>query len=172
MHYQKYLGIIIKKTAVKDADQFLTILTKGEGKLSVYACGVRTLVSKRRASLDYFSEINFEVVEKSGRLTLMSVELVNDFMAAKKGLYDISRLFQIAELVDGLLPEGEENEFVYELLHKALSHLEQFAMPEYLIRFKRRLLRELGYGEGEISDSNLDSYIESLLDKPLRAKLI
>ncbi len=170
MHYQKHVGIILKKTKVKDADHFLTILTSDEGKLSVYAHGVRTIVSKRRASLDYFSEISFEVIERGGRLTLMSVELQNDFAASKKILPDISRLFQIGELVDGLLPEGEHSLEVYELLHKAFSHLERFAMPEYLLRFKRRLLRELGYGEGEISDANLDSYIESLLDRPLRSR--
>lgn len=172
MHYQKHVGIILKKTKVKDADHFLTILTSDEGKLSVYARGVRTLVSKRRSSLDYFSEISFEVIEKSGRLTLINVELLNNFSAAKTALPDISRLFQIGELVDGLLPEGEHSPEVYELLHKALSHLEKFAMPEYLTRFKRRLLKELGYGEGEVNDGNLDTYIESLLDRPLRAKIL
>jgi len=171
MRYHKYHGIVLKKTPVKEADFFLTILTPDTGKICLYARGIRSLVSKRRASLDYFSEISFEAIEKGGRQTLLSVELINSFRPAKNTLYNISRLFQIGELVDELVPEGETAREVYELLHKALSNLERFATPNYLIRFKRKLLSLLGYGEETISDSNLDTYIESLLEHPLRAKI-
>lgn len=170
MHYQKHTGIILKKTPYKDADYFLTILTRDAGKLSVYGRGVRQLKSHRRANLDYFTEISFEVVEHSGRLTLMSVEPLNRFAAGKTKLSDISRLFVIGELIDSLVPESDPETDLYPLLHKALSHLSRFETPTYLIRFKRRLLEHLGYGEAEISDANLDLFIESLLEKPLRAR--
>jgi DNA repair protein RecO (recombination protein O) len=174
MHYHKHRGIILKKTPVKDADYFLTILTKDDGKLSVYAKGIRSLLSKRRASLDYFSEIDFEVIEKNSRLTLMSVELVDGYTASKQKLPDISRLFQIGDLVEALLPEGEPNLAVYSLLQTALTHLERFQTPDYLTRFKLKLLELLGYQNPSLTvgkTEGLDDYIESLLDRPLKARI-
>lgn len=169
MKYSKLTGIILNRHSVREADRFYTILTRDEGKLEVYAAGVRSLKSKRSASLDLLSLINFELVARGERRTLTHVELVQGFRAGKRALKDISRLFVLAELVDSLVPENDPHEEVYDLLETALTHLHRFDTPDYLTRFKRKLLILLGYGEPE---GDLDTYIESLLSRPLRSSLI
>lgn len=172
MKYTKLDGIIINRRIVGDADRFLTIMTREVGKISVFARSVRSMKSKRASSLDLFSLIRFELVERGERKTLTHVELLDGYREGKKKLGDISRLFAIGELVDALVPEDDPHAIVYDLLEKALTHLSQFAMPEYLYRFKLRLLKELGYENPSSTVDNLDDYIESILSRSLRAKMI
>lgn len=181
MKYLKYSGIIINRHIVKDADRFLTIYTQEEGKISVYAKGVRSVKSKRGSQIDLFSHIKFEIFEKNDRRTLTSVELIDGHAQSKTTLANISRLFQIGELIDRLTVEHDPHAEVYDLLVTALANLSRFETPEYLYRFKRKLLLLLGFG---LDDTNLsvipsavegskalDDYIETLLDRPLRTKI-
>lgn len=170
MHYQKYHGIIINRRSLKDADRFLTIYTQEAGKISVYAKGIRSLKSKRASELELFSLISFETVERGGRLTLTHVDLLNSHRQSKTELKHISRLFEIGELVDALTPEHDPHPEIYALLATALAHLSRFETPTYLHRFKLKLLFLLGYGQDH-APADLDAYIESLLDRPLRAKI-
>lgn len=171
MKYLKYTGIIINRHIVKESDRFLTIYTLEEGKISVYARGVRSVKSKRGSQIDLFSHIRFELFEKNDRRTLTSVELLNSHHEGKTSLSNISRLFQIGELIDRLTVEHDPHAEVYELLVTALSNLSRFETPEYLFRFKKKLLELLGYGDRDLSEKEIDEYIESLLDRPLRTKL-
>jgi DNA repair protein RecO len=170
MQYHKLEGIIINRHTVGDADRYYTILTSDAGKISVFARGVRSVKSKRASSLDLFSHIKFELADKGRTKTLTHVELVNSFSSGKKELKNISRLFQMGELIDALVPEDDPQEIIYRLLLTALTHLTRFDTPEYLMRFKVRLLRELGFENRELGNAEIDDYIESLLSRPLRAK--
>lgn len=167
MQYQKYEGIVVNRRGVGDADRFLTILTRDAGKISVYARAVRTVKSKRAGSLDLFSRISFEVAERGDHRTLMSVTLLDSYQRNKQALVNISRLFELGELVDTLLPEDDPQAEVYDLLETALTHLARFETPEYLTRFKKKLLALLGFGTPA---GDLDTYIESLISRSLRSK--
>lgn len=169
MKYQKLSGIIINRHVVKETDRFLTIYTLEEGKISVYARGVRSVKSKRGSQIDLFSHIKFELFEKNDRHTLTSVELLNDHHISKTTLPNISRLFQIGELIDVLTAEHDPHPEVYDLLVTALANLSRFNTPEYLYRFKKKLLTLLGYGDFENQD--IDTFIDSLLTRPLASKL-
>ncbi|EKD79963.1 MAG: hypothetical protein ACD_40C00239G0003 [uncultured bacterium] len=169
MKYQKLEGVIINRRVVKDSDRFLTIFTQEMGKISVYARGIRSITSKRAGSLDLFSHIKFELIEQNDHRTLTSVELLDGHHISKSTLSNISRLFQIGELIDALLPEDDPHPEVYILLLTALANLHRFATPEYLYRFKKKLLLLLGYGDRELDPSQIDDYIESLLSRPLRS---
>ncbi len=170
MKYQKLSGIIINRHVVKETDRFLTIYTLEEGKISVYARGVRSIKSKRGSQIDLFSHIKFELFEKNDRRTLTSVELLNGHHLNKTTLSNISRLFQIGELVDALTPEHDPHSEVYELLVTALDNLARFETDEYLFRFKKKLLDLLGYGDRPLTMSEIDDYIGTLVARPLRAK--
>ncbi|MFZ2199642.1 MAG: DNA repair protein RecO [Microgenomates group bacterium] len=170
MKYQKLSGVIINRHVVKETDRFLTIYTLEEGKISVYARGVRSVKSKRGSQLDLFSHIRFELFEKNDRRTLTSVELLNGHHLSKTTLNNISRLFQIGELIDRLTVEHDPHPEVYDLLVTALTNLSRFETPEYMYRFKKKLLEVLGYGDYENKD--IDTFIDSLLTRPLRTKLV
>ena len=169
MKYHKYHAIVINRRNIKDSDRFLTLYTLESGKVDVYARSVRSLKSKRLASLDLFTHISCEAIEKNDRLTLTHVDLLHTHQDSKTSLVNISRLFQIGELVDKLTPDGDPHPEVYNLLLTALTHLHRFDTPEYLTRFKKKLLTELGF---DPDPADLDAYIESLLSRPLRTRHI
>ena len=169
MKYHKYHAIVINRRNIKDSDRFLTLYTLESGKVDVYARSVRSLKSKRLASLDLFTHISCEAIEKNDRLTLTHVDLLHTHQDSKTSLANISRLFQIGELVDKLTPDGDPHPEVYNLLLTALTHLHRFDTPEYLNRFKKKLLTELGF---DPDPADLDDYIESLLSRPLRTRQI
>lgn len=171
MKYHKFTGVIINRHLVRDADRFFTIYTKELGKISVYAKGVRSVKSKRSGQLDLFSHIRFEVYENHDHLTLTSVELLDAHASGKTTLGNISRLFQIGELVGALTPEHDPHIEVYDLLTTAMANLARFETPEYLFRFKKKLLQLLGYWNTKLTVVDIDDYIESLLTRPLRANI-
>ncbi|PIR99131.1 DNA repair protein RecO [Candidatus Collierbacteria bacterium CG10_big_fil_rev_8_21_14_0_10_44_9] len=176
MKYQKLIGIIINRHVVKETDRFLTIYTLEEGKISVYARGVRSVKSKRGSQLDLFSHVRFELFEKNDRRTLTSVELIDGHHNSKTTLPNISRLFQIGELVDVLTAWHDPHPEVYDLLSAALANLSRFETPEYLYRFKKKLLDILGFGlpvipSGIEGSQAIDDYIDTLVSRPLRAKI-
>lgn len=171
MRYHKLEGIILNKRSVGDSDRFYTIYCRDAGKISVYARSVRNLKSKRAGTLDLYSLIKFELVERGERKTLTHVELVDGYRAGKKKLGDISRLFAFGELIDSLLAEDDPHPEVYDLFKQALTHLSRFDTPQYLVRFKKKLLVLLGFWDPSLTDADLDPYIESLLSRPLRAKI-
>ena len=172
MKYHKYTGVIINRRSLKETDRFLTIYTLEEGKISVYARGVRSVKSKRGSQIDLFSQIKFELFEKNDRRTLTSVELLDGHHISKTTLGNISRLFQIGELVDALTPEHDPHAEVYELLVTALANLSRFETPEYLYRFKKKLLELLGYGDRPLTEGEIDDYIGTLVARPLQTKSI
>lgn len=172
MNFLKTEGIIINKLSLRDADKLLTIFTRDYGKIVCYAKGVRNITSSRITKIGLFSRIKFEVIEKYDRKTLTHVDLKDSYRHSKKDLSNISRLFQIGELINALLPENQSNETIYDLLEKALGSLHKFDTPEYLRRFKVRMLKELGYGSHDKDENSIDAYIEFILEKPLKAKNI
>ncbi len=178
MKYQKLSGVIINRRILKESDRFLTIYTLEEGKISVYAKGVRSIKSKRGSQIDLFSHIKFELFEKNDRRTLTSVELLDGHHISKTSLSNISRLFQIGELIDALTVEHDPHAEVYELLVTALANLSRFETDEYLFRFKLKLLYLLGYlhslenwKTGLPENLDLDAYISTLVSRPLHVKI-
>lgn len=172
MNFLKTQGIILNRMNYGDADLILTIFTRDNGKITCMARGSRKITSKRLGRLEPYSHISFELVQNGERNTLTHVELISDYSLNKKELFNISRIYQIGELLNSLLPENEPHVEVYDLTLKALDNLLKFETPEYLRRFKRSLLQKLGYGLLDKSEETLDRYIESLLEKPLKVKKI
>ena len=169
MQFSSLHAIVINRRSLKEADRFYTLFTLERGKLDVYARGVRSLKSKRNSSLDLYSQITCQIVEQHDHLTLTSVELTNSHSAGKGSLGNISRLFQLGELIDALLPEDDPHPEVYELLSTALTHLHRFDTPDYLYRFKKKLLTLLGFWEPSLNPATIDPYLDSLLAHPLRS---
>lgn len=171
MKLNKSSGIIINKFKLRDADLFLTIFTRDEGKMVLFAKSARNIKSSRATKLDLFSYINFNYIERNHRYTLTSVDLKKSYRDSKDNLYNISRLFQIGELIDKLLPENEVNQHIFDILDTALSNLHRFHTKDYMRRFKVRILKDLGYGD--LSDkTNVDDYITTILESPLKSSII
>jgi DNA repair protein RecO (recombination protein O) len=103
----KDIGIVIKQNEFSDYDRILTILTKGHGKISAIAKGVRKLSSKKAAACDLFVMSKFSFAEGKNLDIVTEVVPLNAFEEIKEDYKSIEILFYIGQIVDNLIIEGD-----------------------------------------------------------------
>ncbi len=145
-------AIVLKHLNHKDADKIFTVFSKTQGKITVFAKGVRKVSSRRGGNLDTLNHVVIGISETTeGYKYITEVQSKNSFKQLKKSLPDASKGFYVAELVYKFL-EGEhanerENERLFNLLLKTLKLLDMVqAGSEYAVNFfELSLMSLLGY---------------------------
>lgn len=162
-------GIVLKRFNYKEADRVLGLFTQNHGKLSVLAKGVRKITSRRSSGIEIFNYVDL-LLHKSRHLDIvMEVRTLAVFPEIRRQLKTVAGAYQVLELVDRLTREGEKQERVFLLLLRFLEKLNSPDWPD-LSQFKKQLLTELGFLSPSQNQADLDSYIESLIERKLKAK--
>jgi DNA repair protein RecO (recombination protein O) len=139
-------GWVIGQKEWKEKDKLLTLFTKKRGKLVILAKGVRRIDSKRSGVLDTGSLVKGKVFGEIGRMVLGDVSLIFQPLKLRRNLVLNGGLLSICNLVSQLLPEGEKNEAVFELLFRAIKRLDEKREIEVVVFFEVELLKLLGFG--------------------------
>lgn len=166
-------GVILKRSNVGEADKILTIFSKHYGKISVIAKGVRRTTSKKGGNLELFNQVKILVAKGKNLDIVTEAEVINSFKNWRKDLKKVAVAYRLCELVDRLTAEKVESEEVYEILVNYLSNLPTITNHQLLItNFELSLLQSLGFWpKGRpIGNTNLDVFIENLINSRLRAK--
>lgn len=176
MRLLKTEGIIIKRSNVGEADKLLTIFTRDNGKMHVKAPGIRKISSRRSPHLELLNRTTLTLYN-SGRMPLVSeADMLSDYRHIKSDLTKVGYAYHMCELIEGLCPENEENDLIYTLLVETLDSLCLSDDSKSLIsNFELRLLDLLGFASQRMRTSeyfNMHAYIESLLERKLKAKEI
>jgi DNA repair protein RecO (recombination protein O) len=170
-------GFVIGQREWKEKDKLLTVFTKKRGKLLILAKGVRRIDSKRLGILDTGSLVKGKAFGEIGRLVLGDVDLIFQPLKLRKNLILNGGLLSICSLVSQLLPEGEGNEAVFELLFKTIKRLEEKRDIEVVVFFEVELLNLLGFGapkgiHGVLQKKDLaaaqrmiDDYLNQILER-------
>lgn len=167
-------GIIIKRRNYGEADRIVTVLTKYHGKLHLKASGVRKITSRRSAHLELLNHTLLTVHQATSFSIVTEAEALNDFSGIKNDLTKVGLSYHICELVDGLCPEGQDQQAGFMLLKKTLERLVTSSDPVLTIHeFEVELLTVLGYWHGQPEmTAKLDTqdFIENILEKRLKSK--
>lgn len=174
MHYIKDTGFIIRRRNVSEADKYVTILTRNNGKIEVLARGVKKLTSRRAPHLELLNKISFQAVSKtsSSRLVLADIELVSSHTELKKTLESIEDLFLICELILALCPYHQKQEEIFHLLEKALRNMKENII-DTIENFQRQLLIALGYWDKDTFFVNHDDmlrFTEGIMERKIRSQ--
>lgn len=162
-------GIIIKRVNFGEADRILTIFTKHYGRIKAIAKGVRRIVSRKAGNLELFNQVILFLSMGKNWDIITDVEVVNNFAKQRQELDWVGQAFQIAEVVDKLTAEREENRRVFKLLKNALGNLDK----EVVVQFEIDLLGELGFGTPkDKSEKSVVHFIENIIEKRLKSKRI
>lgn len=127
-----------------DTSRILELLTRGYGRVTLFAHGVRRPNSPLRSVLRPFTPL---LVSWSGRQdggTLTNAELAGVAPAPAPAV--LMSCYYLNELLLKLLAHEDRHDAVYDAYATALAELAAGAEPEALRRFERVLLDELGYG--------------------------
>jgi len=167
--YINTTGIVLREVAYKDSSKILTILTSGEGKLTVSAHGAFRKNSKLAAvtGLLVFSEMT--LLKKKDRWTMTEARSVEQFAGLRDDLILLSLGTYIAELTEAVADEDSPNPELLPLCLNALYALsEKIKTPEYIKpAFELRLMAISGFEpllDHRKEKSNMDSMSDGVLE--------
>lgn len=167
-------AIVIKRRDIGEADKILTILTPHQGKISAVAKGVRKINSRRAAHIELLNHCVLNLHES--RIPIVTeAETLKHFSELKNDLYKAGLAFYVCELVDGLIPEHQENKQAFNLTLNVLRKLENDENPKALIKnFEQELLTLLGFWpqKQQLAIQDSDAFIESIIERKIKTKRI
>jgi DNA repair protein RecO (recombination protein O) len=166
------VGIVLKRTNTGELDRVVTIFTKEYGKLVAVAKGSRKLTSSKLSALEPGCLIKAHFVKGGNLPILTQAQIVEDFSLIKSDLPQIRNMFQILEMLDSLLPEGDSQPQVFDMSMQLLSSLSEVGVNKTAVvrQTFANILSVLGFAEEKVDlTSSLHDYIESLTTRKLKA---
>jgi DNA repair protein RecO (recombination protein O) len=139
-------AIVLSGVDFKEADRILTLYTREQGKIGVIAKGIRKPGSRLGYGLDQLSRVRVMLARGRELDVVTNVELVDGHLALSGDLKAYSYASHMAELVNRMTKEREEQRKLFDLLAGALSvvsdGVDPFAVARY---FEISLYSALGY---------------------------
>lgn len=147
MAHEKLRGIILRLVSVKDYDRYLTILTRGQGVLSVYAKSARRPKNPLASRCQLFSFADFYLFKNKDRYSLNDAELVYSFTKLQSDILRLSAASQLAALIIDHVHAKEESEPFYELFIRACHELDRGEKDPYMITWlaQMKMMNFMGY---------------------------
>ena len=173
MQYLHDTGFVIKRVNLGEADRFVTLFTKNNGKVEVLAKGVRKITSKRASHIELLNLVRFHSIKTSKNFILTEVELVDSYEGRKRDLKQCEIAFFVCELLDNLCPHGQ---ITPELFTEVFDFLNTgHHSDEALLKFETKVLSILGYWNIEKKFSTEEEsrlFIESLIERKMKSRII
>ena len=141
-------AVVLRRSDFSEADRLLTLYTPRFGKRRVIAKGVRKTTSRLAGHIELFTRVQLLLAQGRNLDIVTQAEIVVPYRALRLDLERISLAYYVAELLDKLTGETEEEGQipVYTLLVETLDALDTAPRPELAVRrFELRLLALLGY---------------------------
>ena len=145
--YINTTGLILRETAYKDSSKILTVLTGGEGKLTVTARGALRKNSKLTAVTQLLAFSEMTLFCSRDRWTLTEARSVEQFIGLRDDLALLALGAYFAELTEAVADEDSPNPELLPLCLNALFALsEKLKTPEHVKPvFELRLMASAGF---------------------------
>ena len=139
-------AIVLGRMDYGEADRILTLYTPHRGKLRVIAKGVRRPLSRLGPHLEYFTRCQLMVARGRDLDTVTGAETVDHFLPLRADLDALGHASHMAEVLNRLTEDRQENEAAYDLLASSLRLLADGVDPFAVTRhYELALLALLGY---------------------------
>jgi len=141
----KTRGIVIKRTNFGEADRLLTIYTEKYGKIRAIAKGARKPTSRLGGNLEPFCLASFVIAEGRNLDIVTEAEIIECFFALRNDLKSTNISYYLAEVIDKLTEEHQNQPAVFELLEQVLKKIN--SLPDDLLvpYFEINFLSVVGY---------------------------
>jgi DNA repair protein RecO (recombination protein O) len=139
-------AIVLGRMEYQEADRILTIYTPGYGKLRVIAKGVRRPLSRLGPHLEYFARAQLMVARGRELDTVTGAETIDAHVGLRADLDAYGHASHLAEILNRLTQDRQENAAVYDLLARSLRLLADGVDPFAVTRhYELALLTLLGF---------------------------
>ncbi len=172
--YLKLKGFVLKKRILLGKDLLITFFSYEEGKIKILAKGIRKITSKRISYIQTGNYLNIGIYLLNKRYFLRDASLISAFSSLKLDLERVGKMYILLSMVDGLLPEGQREELVFDWLKRNLSLLARDRMSyKCLLNEIKKLVFILGFSKEEkISNTELDAILSSYMHLKLSDLMI
>lgn len=127
-------GIVLREVQYKESDKILTVLAKGQGKVTVKARGCRRKNSPLAAGSQLLVYSDMTWFEYQGRWTLQEAATLQEFRGVREDLTRLALGSYFAEVCEAVAVEGEDNPELLSLLLNSLYALDTLKKPPELVR--------------------------------------
>ncbi len=140
-------GLVLREVNYKESDKILTVLTAGEGKLTVSARGCRKKGSAIAAASQLLVWSEFTLYEYQGRWAVKEATTERQFTGVRADLDKLALASYFAEVTEALAEEGQTEPGLLSLTLNSLHALEKLALPPTLVKtaFEWRAMALAGY---------------------------
>jgi DNA repair protein RecO (recombination protein O) len=139
-------AVILRRSDFGEADRLLTLVTPKYGKRRVVAKGARKTTSRRAGHVELFNRVELQLATGRNLDIVTDAQIVDPYKQLHEELPRLSHAYYVAELVDKLTVEEEENWPVYTLLADTFGALNSSAVLDLVTRhFELHLLNLVGY---------------------------
>ncbi len=141
-------AIVLRARPFGESDKIVSFLTEDLGKITGIAKGARHSRKRFANSLEPFSLVKLHLRDYPNRSLafITAADLVAVFKGLSASLEKISYASYMVEITEGLIPERDDNRFVFQHLRAGLDYLDRNEPSfRFLTSFELRLLRLTGF---------------------------
>lgn len=139
-------AVIVRRSDFGEADRVLTIFTARYGKRRVIAKGARKTSSRRAGHVELFNRAELQLATGRNLDIVTDAQIVEPYKRLHEELPRLSYAYYVAELLDKLTVDDEENGPIYQLLIETFAALDRTPALDLVARhFELHLLNLLGY---------------------------
>ena len=161
-------GIVLARKNYGEADRILVVYSKKLGKISLIAKGVRKLKSRKRGSLEVFSQIKFSAARGRNLDIITEAEIIDSYPKIRKDLKKVALAYYFMEVVGRTTHEGEKNPSLYSHL---LKNLRMLKVSDSLKNLRKTFVYEalvlLGFWPKGKPMGNHDYVLEDITEREL-----
>ena len=132
--YLTVQGIVLRVTDYNDRDALLTVLTRGHGRLTIKARGLRRKNSPLTAPCQLLAFGEFTLFEYRGQYTINEAHSIELFSSLRRSLTKLSLATYFAQASEMLSQEDLPNPELLSLLLNSLYALCNLKLPEAQIK--------------------------------------
>ena len=139
-------AVILKRMDLGEADRIVTLFSRDEGKIRAVAKGVRRTTSRSAGHLEPFTLSDLLLAVGRELDVISQAATVEAFREVRENVDLTSHAYYLAEVVDLLTEDRQENRAVFDILVASLHELSvAIDVRLVLIRFHLQVLDALGY---------------------------
>ncbi len=139
-------GLILRRWGAHEADKWVSLLTREQGKLRLRVKGAYKPTSRMGMLAEPLNIVRTRVVQGRHQRLMVQPQMVSTFLRVRSELERLSAALALLELIDRWLPEEHAEPAVYETAVAALTALERVQESLTVMGWALwRLLSLLGY---------------------------
>ena len=141
----KCVGIVIRAIDYGETSKILTVFSKELGKISLMARGAKKPISKFASVAQVFTKNHYLFHIGSGMGTLQQGETIERFRRIHEDIVTLSVVTYIAECIDKITIERQQDAPLYQLCLQIFSYLEAGYDSEIILQiFEMKMIERLG----------------------------